>query len=133
MRARASRAIQASVDTFGAFGASVDYNVVTGDGAAFRVNAMYENLQNHRDFYDGERFGINPNFGFDIGNSTRLDVSYEYIDHERFIDRGIPTGANGEPVEAFTDIVFRRSIRLTRMPSKRILCGRIYSTNSQTI
>ncbi len=97
---------QASLDTFGAFGASVDYNVVTGDGAAFRVNAMYENLQNHRDFYDGERFGINPTFGFDIGDSTRLDVSYEYIDHERFIDRGIPTGANGEPVEAFTDIVF---------------------------
>ena len=33
-------------------------------------------------------------------------MSYEYIDHERFIDRGIPTGANGEPVEAFEDIVF---------------------------
>ena len=31
--------------------------------------------------------------------------SYEYIDHERFIDRGVPT-ANGEPVEAFEEIVF---------------------------
>jgi len=34
-----------------------------------------------------------------------LDLSYEYIDHKRFIDRGIPT-ANGGPVEAFENIVF---------------------------
>ena len=33
-------------------------------------------------------------------------MSYEYADHERFIDRGIPTGSNGEPVEALADIVF---------------------------
>ena len=32
-------------------------------------------------------------------------MSYEYIDHERFIDRGIPT-ANGKPVEELSDIVF---------------------------
>ena len=36
---------------------------------------------------------------------TDLNLSYEYVDHERFIDRGIPT-ANGKPVEALSDIVF---------------------------
>ena len=37
-----------------------------------------------------------------------LDLSYEYADHERFIDRGIPT-ANGKPVEALKDVVFGTS------------------------
>lgn len=97
---------QASVDTFGAFGFQVDSNFDAGDKAAFRINAMYESLNNHRDFYDGDRFGINPTAKFLLGDNTTVDVSYEYIDHERFIDRGIPTGSDGRPVEAFEDIVF---------------------------
>ena len=97
---------QASVDTFGAFGAQIDSNFVLSDTSAFRINAMYESLENHRDFYDGDRIGINPTARFKLSPATTLDLSYEYVDHERFIDRGIPTGANGEPVEAFEDIVF---------------------------
>ena len=96
----------ASVDTFEEFSASIDHNVTTGENAAFRVNAIYENLSNHREFYDGDQFSINPTLHFAFGDSTTLDLSYEYIDHDRFIDRGIPTGSDGEPVEAFTDIVF---------------------------
>ena len=97
---------QASVDTFGEFGAQIDSNFAINDTSAFRINAMYESLENHRDFYDGERIGINPTAKFELSPSTTLDLSYEYIDHERFIDRGIPTGTNGEPVEAFKDIFF---------------------------
>jgi catecholate siderophore receptor len=106
---------QASVDTFGEFGFQIDSNISTNDTSAFRINAMYESLENHRDFYDGERIGINPTAKFELSPSTTLDLSYEYIDHERFIDRGIPTanGSNrgtlanpGRPVEAFEDIVF---------------------------
>lgn len=97
---------QASLDSFGAFGAQIDNNLVLSDGSALRVNAMYERLDNHRDFYDGDRFGINPTARFLLSPATTLDLSYEYVDHQRFIDRGIPTGANGEPVEAFEDIVF---------------------------
>jgi len=58
------------------------------------------------DFFDGERIGFNPTARFQVSHRTTLDVSYEYIDHERFIDRGIPTGADGRPVRAFEDIVF---------------------------
>ena len=97
---------QASVDTFGGYGFQVDSNYSTSDSAAFRINAMYESLDNHRDFFDGARVGVNPTAKFALGASTTLDVSYEYVDHERFIDRGIPTGENGRPVEAFKDIVF---------------------------
>ena len=97
---------QASVDSFGAFGAQIDTNFAVSETAAIRINAMYESLENHRDFYDGDRFGLNPTAKIALSPNTTLDLSYEYIDHERFIDRGIPTGANGEPVEAFEDIVF---------------------------
>ncbi|MEO1042064.1 MAG: TonB-dependent siderophore receptor [Pseudomonadota bacterium] len=97
---------QASVDTFGGYALQIDSNIDAGDTSAFRINAMYESLDNHRDFFDGERFGVNPTAKFQFTPSTTLDLSYEYVNHERFIDRGIPTGTNGEPVEDFEDIVF---------------------------
>ena len=97
---------KAGVDTFGEFGVELDGNYDVGNGAAIRINAMYENLNNHRDFYDGDRYGVNPTAHVEIGSSTTLDISYEYVNHDRFIDRGIPTGTDGRPVEAFQDIVF---------------------------
>ncbi|MEM7481412.1 MAG: TonB-dependent siderophore receptor [Acidobacteriota bacterium] len=97
---------QARSDSFGEFGVQVDGNFGSSDKRAFRVNALYENLDNHRDFYDGERIGINPTAKFELTPSTTLDVSYEYADHQRFVDRGIPTGSDGRPVEALEDIVF---------------------------
>jgi catecholate siderophore receptor len=97
---------QAGVDSFGEHSFQIDSNFDTGDNSAFRINAFYENLSNHRDFYDGDRFGVNPTAKFRLGSGTILDVSYEYADHERFIDRGIPTGADGRPVEAFEEVVF---------------------------
>ncbi len=30
-----------------------------------------------------------------VSSSTMLDLYYEYVDHQRFIDRGIPTGSDG--------------------------------------
>lgn len=97
---------QASVDTIGAFSGQIDSNFVVSDTAGFRINAYYESLENHRDFYDGDNYGINPTARFELSPATTLDLAYEYANHERFIDRGIPTGANGKPVEAFEDIVF---------------------------
>ncbi|NNU16903.1 TonB-dependent siderophore receptor [Parvularcula sp. ZS-1/3] len=95
-----------SVNSFGAYDIWIDTNKTVGENGAFRLNAMYETLDNHRDFFDGERIGINPAFRFEVTPATTIDLSYEYIDHQRFIDRGIPTGADGEPVEALQDIVF---------------------------
>ena len=92
-------------DTFGAFDFAVDYNVSTGEKSALRINFHSDTLENHRDFYDGDRYGFNPTLRLEISPETTLDLSYEHADHERFIDRGVPT-LNGEPVEAFEDIVF---------------------------
>lgn len=98
--------LRTSIDSFGGYGIQLDSNFGTNGPAAFRINAMYEQLDNHRDFFDGERIGFNPTARFALSDRTTLDISYEYIDHERFIDRGIPTGTDGRPVEPFEDIVF---------------------------
>ena len=92
-------------DSFGAFDFAVDYNVSTGEKSALRINFHSDTLENHRDYYDGDRYGFNPTFRLELSPATTLDLSYEHADHERFIDRGVPT-LNGEPVEAFEDIVF---------------------------
>lgn len=94
------------LDTFGASEVQFDSNVAINENSAFRLNAHYETIENHRDFSDGDRFGATPTFRFQLTEETTLDVSYEYMDHERFIDRGIPTGADDEPVEDFENIVF---------------------------
>lgn len=97
---------QVTVDTFGAYGAQIDSNFGINEDSAFRINAFYEHLENHRDHYDGERFGVNPTVKFLFGEKTTLDVSYEYNDNERFIDRGIPTGDDGKPIESLDDVFF---------------------------
>lgn len=97
---------QVGANSFGELSFQVDSNFDTGNDSAFRINAFYESLENHRDFYDGDRFGVNPTAKFELSQNTTLDLSYEYVDHERFIDRGIPTGTDGRPVEAFENIVF---------------------------
>ncbi len=92
-------------DRFGAYDAALDYNIEVGENSALRVNVHHDSLENHRDFYDGTRTGINPALKMRLTPKTTLDISYEYADHERFIDRGIPT-QNGRPVRALKDITF---------------------------
>lgn len=94
-----------SLDSFGGTSTHLDVNQSVSDAMAFRVNAMFETLESHRDFYDGERIGINPTVRFVLSDATTLDTSFEYIDHERFIDRGIPTNSYGRPAEELLDIV----------------------------
>ena len=95
-------------DDFGAFDFAADYNTTTGDNTALRLNLHSDSLENHRDMYDGDRIGFNPTLKIQLSDRTTLDLSYEYADHERFIDRGIPT-ANGKPVTALKNVVFGTS------------------------
>jgi catecholate siderophore receptor len=99
------KTVDLGYDSFGASDIAVDLNTNLSDSVAFRLNVHNDSLENHRDFYNGERFGINPTLSVALDADTDVILSYEYIDHERFIDRGIPT-ANGEPVKALSDIVF---------------------------
>jgi catecholate siderophore receptor len=99
-------AYKASLNSFGGYNLELDTNIDTGNTSAFRINAMYEKLENHRDYFDGERYGFNPTARLELSDDTTVDISYEYINHQRFIDRGIPTGTDGKPVEALKNVVF---------------------------
>jgi len=97
--------IDFGADSFGAADLAVDANFATSDSTAVRLNLHTDSLANHRDFFEGERYGINPTVKIQVDDATTIDLSYEYADHERFIDRGIPT-ANNKPVEDLKDVVF---------------------------
>jgi catecholate siderophore receptor len=94
------------MDTFGAAEAQIDSNFAVSNDVAFRLNAYVDTFENHRDFSDGDGMGLNPTLKFRLGTETTLDLSFEYIDYDRFVDRGIPTGANGKPIDALNDTFF---------------------------
>ncbi len=99
-----------SVDTFGSYYTAADVNVVLGK-VGLRVNAFYEDLNNHRDAFGGERYAFNPTLGGTLGE-TRFDVGYESVKDDRVIDRGIPSFGTGTilapvgPVRGFRDAFF---------------------------
>ena len=97
--------LNVGLDSFGAGDFAVDGNLEVNDSVAFRLNAHSDSLANHRDQYDGQRFGINPTMTFAVDSATMMGLSFEYLDHERYIDRGIPT-ANGAPVDALNGITY---------------------------
>ena len=94
-----------SLDDLGETYAGLDTNLSIGSNGAFRMNAYVEDLENHRDFYFGDNKGINPTFNFDLSETTNVNISYEHLDHKRFIDRGIPSEA-GVPVKSLADVTF---------------------------
>ena len=104
-----------AADRFGATDMAVDMNRDIGPNSALRLTAHYDALKNDRDFYEGDRYGFNPTMKFRVGDATTLDLSYEYANHQRFIDRGIPT-AHGRPVASLAGITFGdKDINLTKL------------------
>ncbi|MFK8051632.1 MAG: TonB-dependent receptor [Woeseiaceae bacterium] len=99
-----------SADTFGAYNGIIDSNFDVSDNSAFRVNAYYQGLDNHRDFYEGNSFAINPTFKIQMAPATVAIFSYEYLDDDRFVDRGVPSQNvdNGPdvPLEGFDETLF---------------------------
>lgn len=96
---------RASANSFGAYDLSLDLNTPVTDMAAFRVNAVYEDLASHRDFYEGERFAVNPYFAVDLNGDWKAGLSYEYVDDDRVTDRGVPSLA-GAPITGYEEQFF---------------------------
>jgi catecholate siderophore receptor len=95
----------ASLDTFGAWNVEADLNVPLSQGFAARLNAVREEFANHRDVFEGELTAINPTARLLIGPETGLILSYEYVDDQRVVDRGVPS-RNGRPLEGFRGTFF---------------------------
>lgn len=94
-----------TIDSFGAFALAADANQPLSDMVALRLTGTYEELDNHRNFYEGRFFGISPTLTADLGPATRLTASYTYDDDARVVDRGIPS-FGGEPVTGFDRVFF---------------------------
>ena len=104
--------LNGSGDTFGAYQFMLDGNTAIGDRAAIRLNALAEGFENHRDFFDGDRYAFNPTIAASLSNNTRVQFSYEYVNDERVVDRGIPSTTGGSvanparPIKGFDDTFF---------------------------
>jgi catecholate siderophore receptor len=94
-----------SANTFNAYDLSIDLNTPIGEASAFRLNAAYENLDNHRDVYGGERFAVNPYVAAQLGETWKAGFSYECVDDDRVTDRGVPS-LNNRPIEGYRDQFF---------------------------
>lgn len=120
------------VDTFGAHEFSGDVNYTLGENSAFRLNAFYEGLSNHRDFYDGERYAINPTIAFEATPDTDILFSYEFINDDRVVDRGVPSQNvdNGPdvPLEGFNDTFFGSAAQNVTTLEAHILRGHVDHT-----
>jgi catecholate siderophore receptor len=102
---------QASVNSFGAYDFSADLNAPLGDSAAVRLNAVYENLDSHRDFVGGERYAWNPYLAVALSPDWKLGLSYEYVNDDRTTDRGVPSiataaGQPNRPITGYRDQFF---------------------------
>jgi catecholate siderophore receptor len=96
---------RASVNSFGAYDAAADLNAPLSGKIAVRLNANYESLDNHRDYYGGERFAWNPTAVVKLGEDWTLGASYEYVNDDRVADRGIPS-LNAAPINGYRDQFF---------------------------
>ncbi len=89
--------VTSSVNSFGNWDVAADVNTPLSGTAALRVNAFYENLDNHRDAFGGERYAFNPYLAAELGGGWRAGLSYEYVKDNRVTDRGIPSLACAQP------------------------------------
>ena len=95
-----------SFDDFGERFLQVDSNMAIAPNLALRLNYYTEDLQNDRDHYYGDNSGINPTLTYELSEKTTVNLSYENLDQERFIDRGITADVNGNPDQNYIGTTF---------------------------
>ena len=92
--------------TYGSFDTKrveIDAGQAVTNDFAFRINGMFEDSGSYRDFFELQRYGINPKVTFKPDDNTRVRIAYEYFSDDRTVDRGIPSDfLTGKPAK--TDV-----------------------------
>ncbi len=70
---------------------SADVGQKITDNLYGRVNAVFEDSDSYRDYFNMQRSGINPTLTWLPTPSTKVKFSYEYFRDVRTADRGIPS------------------------------------------
>jgi catecholate siderophore receptor len=91
--------------TFGNKRFSTDLNQPLNEKIALRLNALYENSNNFRNYFNLERYGLAPTISFALKENTRLRLAYEYFRDTRLTDRGLPS-FQGRPAVAHRSTFF---------------------------
>jgi catecholate siderophore receptor len=82
-----------------------DVDQPLSEALGLRVNGVYENGESFRRGVELERHGVNPALAVALGDSTRIDLSYEYFHDRRTADRGVPS-LGGRPLEGSDRVFF---------------------------
>ncbi|MFL2503762.1 MAG: TonB-dependent receptor [Candidatus Azotimanducaceae bacterium] len=102
--------LDVGINTFRSYSAAIDANSEVSQKAAFRLNAYYQGLDNHRDFFNGESYAINPTITYQHNDKTTASLSWEYVDDGRVVDRGVPSmvdaSATRKPLEGYSNTFF---------------------------
>ncbi len=77
---------------------TIDIGDALSEGAAFRINAVYEDSDSYRDGVNLERYGITPTFTFRPSEQTKIVLSAEYFNDKHIGDRGQPSLSSGSAV-----------------------------------
>jgi len=102
--------LTASYNSLGGYSIAGDTNLDMSEATGVRLNGFYERLDNHRDNYDGDRYGLNPTLKFEMSPQTTVNLSYEHLNDDRIVDRGVPsvrvTDGPDVPLEGFETTFF---------------------------
>jgi catecholate siderophore receptor len=101
----ARAAVAGGIDSFGAWSLAADLGAPVSDNIGARLNATYEHFDNHRQYYGGHFLGITPTLGAKLGEATTLTATYEYVEDQRQVDRGVPS-LGGRPLAGFDRTLF---------------------------
>ncbi len=102
---RTKASASAAVDSFGAWSVAGDIGAPLSDAVGLRLNATYEEFDNHRQDYAGHFIGITPTLGVKLGDATTFAVTYEYAEDRRSTDRGVPS-RDKVPLTGFDETSF---------------------------
>ncbi len=126
-----------SVDTFDAYSAVVDTNVALSDDLAFRLNAYYQQLDNHRDFFGGDSYAVNPTLTIRLADETTATLSWEYVDDDRTVDRGVPSmmvsSGPRKPLDNYEETFFGSPDENLTTLEANLLRGRVDHTFSDRL
>lgn len=91
--------------TYGNKRFATDLNQPLSSKVALRLNALYENSNSFRNYFNLERYGLAPTLSVALSENTRLRLAYEYFRDTRLTDRGIPS-FQGRPSDAHPSTFF---------------------------
>jgi outer membrane receptor protein involved in Fe transport len=80
---------------------TIDLGQAVSDTLAVRLNALYEHSYGFRNFFELQRYGINPAITWKPQQNTFVMLSYEHFRDWRTSDRGVPSIGMGSYFEGF--------------------------------